>query len=295
MTLESLQRQIKTTEDLRDIVRTMKMLSSVSILQYEQANFALKYYRQNIQDAFQALVRQNSLPKMTAKSNIPKKHLLILLGSDNGMVGKFNREVVLAAEKNLRQKNLQPEQILFMTVGKRLTAMAESKNWRLVAHYANANSVKAVHILAESLIMQLDEIINREKISHVTVFFQQRGKGTSVTVSAKQLMPFNIATLVKLKEKPWSTNNIPLLAQNKERLFSALVRESLMISFISFLNHSLAAEHFTRMTNMQNAEQNIDDNLAELNQAYQQQRQEQITDELIDVISGVEAMKKKKK
>lgn len=294
MTLESLQRQIKTTEDLRDIVRTMKMLSSVSILQYEQANVALKHYRQNIQDAFQALVRQNGLPKMTTKPNILPKYLLILLGSDNGMVGKFNREVVQTAERNLRKKNIQVEQILFMTIGKRLTAMVENKNWHIAAHYANANSVKAVHILAENLIMQLDEIINREKISHVTVLFQQRGKGASVEVAVKQLMPFSTTALFKLKEKPWPTNNIPLLAQSKERLFSDLMRESLMISFISFLNHSLAAEHFTRMTNMQNAEQNIDDNLAELNQAFQQQRQEQITDELIDVISGVEAMKKKK-
>lgn len=294
MTLESLQRQIKTSEDLRDIVRTMKMLSSVSILQYEQANVALKHYRQNIQDAFQALVQQNGLPQITSKLNTTPKHLLILLGSDNGMVGKFNREIVQAAEKYLRQKKIEADQSMFMTVGKRLTALTESKNWRLAAHYISANSVKAVHILAENLIMQLDTIINREKISHITVFFQQHGKGTSVTVTAKQLMPFDTSALLKLKKKSWPTNNIPLLAQNKQYLFSALVRESLMISFISFLNHSLAAEHFTRMTNMQNAEKNIDDNLEKLNQSYQQQRQEQITDELIDVISGVEAMKKKK-
>mgnify|MGYP002626683521 CR=1 FL=1 len=107
-------------------------------------------------------------------------------------------------------------------------------------------------------------------------------------------MPFDMKPLQKLKDKPWPTNNMPLIAQSKEYLFSTLVRESLAISLISFLNYSLAAEHFTRMTNMQNAEQNIDENLAELNQSYQQQRQEQITDELIDVISGVEAMKKKK-
>jgi F-type H+-transporting ATPase subunit gamma len=48
------------------------------------------------------------------------------------------------------------------------------------------------------------------------------------------------------------------------------------------------------MTNMQNAEKNIDDNLAELDKKYQQSRQEQITDELIDVISGVTALEKKK-
>jgi len=294
MTLESLQRQIKTTEDLRDIVRTMKMLSSVSILQYEQANASLKFYRQNLQDAFQALVQKFGLPQATRNKNQPEKFLYILLGSDNGMVGRFNREIMLAAEKDLQHLNLKPSQVLFLTVGKRLSAMAEAKKWPLSAHYANANSVKAVHILAESLIMNLDKIISREKISHVAVYFQQHGKGTAVKVVEQQIMPFDTNAQQKLKDKPWPTNNIPLIVQKKEQLFSALVRESLLIKLISQLNQSLAAEHFTRMTNMQNAEQNIDKNLAELNQSYQQQRQEQITDELIDVISGVEAMKKKK-
>ena len=84
-----------------------------------------------------------------------------------------------------------------------------------------------------------------------------------------------------------------MLPQNTQRLFSSLIRESLIMSLSGAINYSLAAEHFTRMTNMQNAEKNIDENLAELNQEYQQQRQEQITDELIDIISGAEAMKKK--
>ena len=63
-----------------------------------------------------------------------------------------------------------------------------------------------------------------------------------------------------------------------------------MIAIASQLNYSLAAEHYTRMTNMQNAEKNIDESLELMNLEYQQKRQESITDELIDVISGAEAM-----
>ena len=293
MTLESLQRQIKTTDELRNIVRTMKMLSSVSILQYEQANKALRAYRQNLQDAFLALIKQYGLPTTKQKSNAPEKHLLILIGSDNGMVGKFNREIVQTAQKKLQQRGLEPQQALFISVGKRLNAILETKNWPTTAKYANANSVKATHLLAESLIMRLQQTIEREKISHVTVYFQRHGKSSNVKVESKQIIPFDTGILSALKTKPWPTNNLPLIAQSKEKLFSFLVRESLLIMLISFLNDSLAAEHYTRMTNMQNAENNIDENLEELNQQYQQSRQEQITDELIDVVTGVEALRKK--
>ena len=89
MTIEALKKRIKVTEDLREIVGTMKALSSVSILQYEQANTALAQYRRNLQDAFQALIKQGGLPNSDVKAEHGKQ-LVILIGTDNGMVGKFN-------------------------------------------------------------------------------------------------------------------------------------------------------------------------------------------------------------
>ena len=76
---------------------------------------------------------------------------------------------------------------------------------------------------------------------------------------------------------------------DKINIFIEYSNDNLKLS--TQLNYSLAAEHFTRMTNMQNAEKNIDENLAVLDLEYQRERQENITDELIDVISGAEAMK----
>ena len=63
-----------------------------------------------------------------------------------------------------------------------------------------------------------------------------------------------------------------------------------MILLSSALTFSLAAEHHARMINMQNAEKNIDESLEQMNQEYQQKRQEAITEELIDVVSGSEAI-----
>ena len=77
----------------------------------------------------------------------------------------------------------------------------------------------------------------------------------------------------------------------RKQMFAALLNEYLTIALASQLNYSLAAEHYTRMTNMQNAEKNIDESLEQMNLEYQQERQENITDELIDVISGAEAVK----
>ena len=73
-----------------------------------------------------------------------------------------------------------------------------------------------------------------------------------------------------------------------------LVHEYLTVILSGGLTASLAAEHYARMVNMQQAEKNIDKSLEDMNLAYQQARQTQITDELIDIVSGAEAMKPKK-
>ncbi|MBR1600818.1 MAG: F0F1 ATP synthase subunit gamma [Alphaproteobacteria bacterium] len=291
MAVEILRRRIKTTQDLRDIVSNMKMLSSVSILQYEQADKSLDKYLRNLRDAFHILALHHYLPQVSDKKNKNSRYLFLLIGSDNGMVGRFNREIVENAQNYIRQKHISLNDALFITIGKRMNALAENSHLKVYCSYAVSNSVKAVAMLAENVILNIDEVIRKERISDVIVVSHHRGEHNVINVELKQIIPFDMKRLQKLQNKKWETNNIPQIGVDAGKMFAELVNESLMIRVGKEINSSLAAEHYTRMTNMQNAEKNIDENLEELNLEYQQQRQEEITDELIDVISGVEAMK----
>ena len=290
MTIEALKKRIKVTEDLREIVGTMKALSSVSILQYEQANTALAQYRHNLKDAFHALIKQGGLPKNEVKT-AQNRQLVILIGTDNGMVGKFNKEILDKAKADLKKQGVSLKNTLFLTVGKRIGGLAMQSNLKLYAKYAVANSVKMVNTIAETVIMKIDEATRKEHITSVCVWYHKRNKNEPVSVQKQQIIPFDFAAYQKLKDKPWGTNNIPLIPIERKKMFAALLNEYLTIALASQLNYSLAAEHYTRMTNMQNAEKNIDESLEQMNLEYQQERQENITDELIDVISGAEAVK----
>lgn len=291
MVLEVLQRKIKTTQDLRDIVSTMKTLSSVSILQYEKANLALARYRRNLRDAFHAVIKYQGLPLINPPLNQKKRYLFILIGTDNGMVGKFNKEILLAEQKYLREHHIAGEDVLLICIGKRTAMLAEQEKLPIYARYATSNSVKRVSSLAETIIMRIDEVTRAEKITNVGVWFHKKHRNGTVSLEHRQIIPFDTSRLRALRDKPWDTNNVPMLPLPQEQMFTALVRETLIITLSTQLNYSLAAEHYTRMTNMQNAEKNIDENLAALDLEYQRERQENITDELIDVISGAEAMK----
>ena len=88
---------------------------------------------------------------------------------------------------------------------------------------------------------------------------------------------------------------MPLITLKPQVLVSKLIQEYLMIVLSGAITMSLAAEHHARMINMQNAEKNIDESLEQMNLEFQQKRQEAITEELIDVVSGSEALQVKKR
>ncbi len=289
MTLETLQKRIKTTQDLRNIVSTMKALSSVSILQYDQAAASLKGYRKNIRDGFHALMKRGQMPPLPEH---PKegKTLVILIGTDSGLVGRFNNEIVTKArdEIHLAQKHLSD--VLFLSVGKRMAVLAENAKMNLIGKYAISNSIKVVNSLAGTIILRMYEAMHQYKVTRVVMFYHYREQGTSVSLKKTTLFPVSRKAYDDLRKKKWKTNNVPLVTLPARQLLDALIKEYLMIELSAALTYSLAAEHHTRMINMQNAEKNIDESLEKMNLEYQQKRQDAITEELIDVVSGAEAL-----
>ncbi len=291
MSIETLQRRIKTTQDLRDIVSTMKSLSSVSILQYEQAGVALEQYLKNILAAFHALIKTDCFSPPPARPKPQNtKTLAIVIGSDNGLVGKFNKEIINKAAEIIEADGENLKDSLFITIGKRVAVMAEQKEAPLFAKYAISNSIKVVNSIAGTVIIRIEEAMRIHKVNRVLVFYHKRETGQPTRIEQVKLIPFPEKAYANLKNKPWPTNNIPMVTIPAKEMFSTLIREYLMILLSSALTFSLAAEHHARMINMQNAEKNIDESLEQMNQEYQQKRQEAITEELIDVVSGSEAI-----
>ena len=165
MSMESLSKRIKTTEDLRNIVSTMKSLSSVSILQYEQAQKSLIEYTHTIRNAFHALIKTNAvfIPTHEQAPKTPKT-IAIVIGSDNGLVGRFNKEIMQTAGDTLKEKGISLKEAVFITVGKRVAALAEQQGLDLFAKYAVSNSIKAINSIASTVIVRMEEAMEKQRL-----------------------------------------------------------------------------------------------------------------------------------
>jgi len=88
----------------------------------------------------------------------------------------------------------------------------------------------------------------------------------------------------------WPSRSLPLWTMPRERLFAALLRQYLIVSIFRAGAEALASENASRLASMQGAERNIEDSLGDLRLQFHQHRQMAITGELLDIISGFEAL-----
>lgn len=294
MTLEALNKRIKTTTDLRDIVGMMKMLSSVSIGPYERALKSLDSYGQTVRDAFTGLMKDDrfAYTPRVVQAEQPKT-IAVIIGTDNGLVGRFNRDIITFARQDLEDRHtLNKTQVI--CVGKRIGMMVGSAGLKSVATYPIMNSLKEVAVIASLILTEINTIIAQDKTDQVIVYHARKETGEPQKPVRVQLMPLPYAEMVNLKKEKWTGHTLPLVTADRMCLFQRLIHEYLTVVLSGALTASLAAEHYTRMVNMQQAEKNIDESLEKMNLTYQQVRQTNITDELIDIVSGAESIKKKK-
>lgn len=120
--------------------------------------------------------------------------------------------------------------------------------------------------------------------------YNEPSTGTTYHPRQFQLLPLDLDWLRSLSQRSWQTNQIPLLTMDDEEFLSALIREYLFLYLFRAAATSLASENASRLSSMQSAEKNIQDRIGDLTSEYRRQRQSAITSELLDVVSGFEAL-----
>lgn len=303
-TLEGLKRRIKTTTSLKDIVSSMKTLSAVSVGQYEKSTKALENYVDVIEQGLQVVLKDITFPNVKENPIQNQKVIAILIGSDQGLVGKFNKVISDYAFRYFKDNNIDKKDITLIVAGRSLAPKVLSEGWNIDTLFSMPSSVKMMVAVAKKIILRLkdiafkddkDALLNFAKNNlKVLVFFNKKIDAVSFGQNMYQLLPVDINYLKTVKLRKWNTKQIPMYNANSAKLFSSFLRQLLFVNIYRIISQSLSAEHFTRMITMQNAEKNIDEHLEEMNLEYQQRRQTEITNELLDVVIGAEVLKSKK-
>jgi len=290
--LESMKGRIRSTEKLLSVVKTMKSLAAVNIRQYEQAVGSVGDYGETVEMGLQVAMRHRDDLLIGARL-APRQSLgAVVIGSDVGMCGSLNDQIAafsLAVIKDYL--GLDPQLRPILVVGEKIAAIFHDEGLPVERTFRVPGSVEGITGIVEEILLDIDAWRRERRLDQVFFFYNQQDSGMSYRPRLFKLLPEDQEWLKALRKKSWPGRSLPTYTMDWNPLFSALIRHYIFIALFRSLAHSLASENASRLAAMQRAEKNIEEKLGLLNSEFHQQRQTVITEELLDIISGFEALK----
>lgn len=288
-TLESLKYQIKTTQDLHSVVKTMKTLSAVNIRHYERVVDVLNQYSQVLEMGLQILLRDTTT--LTPLSRLKKQSQsrgFVIFGSDQGLCGAFNQRVIQLTVSTLSDPQFLHYNII--VVGQRAADQLEILGFQPEVCFSIPRSLSGVTPLIQDLLLAIDTWHHDSEADSLGIFYNQPQSSTSYHPVIETMLPLDQQWLQQLRNRPWPTHQLPTYRMERQHLMKGLIQQYLFLSLYRACVGSLASENAARLVTMQNAEHTIEDKITSLTSTYHQHRQTQVTEELLDIVSGFEAL-----
>ncbi len=288
-TLKAIENHLESIESLGSVVSTMKSLATVNIRHFEEAAAAADRFYENIRLALQVLMMNKPSDVRFSESD-SSHHILISIGSDQGMVGQFNEAVAEKTNKLLMElKESYPESTPHLfnmgyRIGTSIHSFGLSSEEEIPIAGTLNEAVDAVKDVLELISSKSDRIMPVRLVNN-----RPEG-GSSYVTESSRVLPLGRHILEQLAQRPWKGRSIPMTRYSWSSLFENLSREYLFITLYSAVVQSLASENAARLAAMQAAEKNIDEKKEEVRTLYNQKRQSSITEELLDIVGGFEAL-----
>jgi F-type H+-transporting ATPase subunit gamma len=291
--LESIRSKLEGAKDLKSVVSAMKAMASSNIIQYEAAVASLAEYYYTVALGLIAYFKAEKIEaihekKKTAKN---KENLLcaIVFGSDQGLVGQFNDSMADFVTTSLKALPGTKE---IWVVGERVELLLSDMGFKASEHYAVPNNVSAITPLVQQILIKSEASHQNQAIHEFYIFHNEPKPGSGYQPFMQRFLPLDEKWKDDLQQIKWSTKLPPQIAGAPRPTLLELISGYLFVSLFRACAESLASENASRLEAMQRAKKNIDDLLEGLTKKYNRFRQSAIDEELFDVVSGFEALKK---
>lgn len=287
LTLEQLRRQVESAQDLHSITRAMKALAAVRIRESRRAVESLEHYSRTVELALRVALRNRPREvRLTGEEDTGPGVGAIVFGSDLGLAGRFNIRITDFALEKLEEERTEPGDRVVLAVGSRVASQLEAQGQEVSHRFAAPDSVEAVTPTVQELLVAIQRTRVQERLERFDLFYNHYRSGATYRPHRVHLLPLRSGWLAEIEATSWPTPVLPTSRLEWHRLFPSLVREHLFAELYGATARSQAAENASRLASMEAAERRIEERLGHLRGRFNQQRQQRITEELLDLIVG---------
>ncbi|WOJ93133.1 F0F1 ATP synthase subunit gamma [Congregibacter variabilis] len=288
---ERLRRRIEVLGDLQSIVKTMKALSAVSIRQYRGSVLALTDYYRTVELGLHGVLRNVDYfhPPVYESG---QQHLLaaVVFGSDYGLCGRFNEDVTSYALEQIKATTEYSPRSQILAVGSRVKSHLESLGHAADADVPLAASAAQIANTVQQVLVKIDHWRSEANLRYLYVFYNRMGQKGGYQPMSIKLLPMDLHRFRGLTQAPWPSRRLPTFTIDRQQLLTALVRQYFFVRIFRACAESQASEHASRLVAMQSAEKHLDERKEELTTRFHRLRQDAITNEMLDIVSGFEAI-----
>ena len=290
--LKAIRIRITSFKSTRQITSAMKMVSAAKLRKAQDKIVRLRPYANKLHellvDVSQSLA-DSEVENVYGRISPPEKVLLVVITSNRGLCGAFNTNVINETRRVVAEKyssQLQNGNLTLLTIGKKGFDFFRKRNVKMLPdqnNLFNDLTFDNVSVVAD----QIMQSFTLKEYDRVELIYNQFKNAAVQNLTNEVFLPVEAVVSGKLRTTPVDYIYEP----DKEEIVKELVPKSLKIQFYKAILDSFVAEHGARMTAMHKATDNATALIRDMTLQYNKARQASITNQILEVVSGAEALK----
>ncbi len=285
--LKDLKNKIASVKNTRKITKAMQMVSAAKLRRAQDAAEAARPFAERMTAVMTALAAGvgtgEGAPKLLAGNGRDQVHLLVVMTSERGLCGGFNSSIVKLARLRANELVAQGKTVKILTVGKKGREQLRRDWGQTFIGHVDMGEVKRVgYVNAQAVAREVMAAFAADEADVVTIFYNRFQSVIAQIPTMKQVIP---ATF-----EGDGTTALYDYEPSEEAILADLLPRSIATQIFTALLENGASEQGARMSAMDNATRNAGDMITKYTTIYNRSRQAAITKELIEIISGAEAL-----
>ena len=287
--LKDLKNRIATVKATQKITKAMKMVAAAKLRRAQEAAEAARPYSQRMSAVLANIAQAgtNEAPRLMTGTGNDQVHFLVVCTAERGLCGGFNSQIARLAREHTRKLLSEGKTVKIYCVGKKGYDILRRDFASLIVERTELREVKRIGFEnADQIGKKVISLFNKSEFDVCTLFYSEFKSVISQIPTALQLIP----AAVPAGEPAGASDASYEYEPDAGAILADLIPRNISVQIFRALLENVAGEMGAKMSAMDNATRNAGDMINKLTLKYNRQRQAQITKELIEIISGAEAL-----